>query len=204
MTIKRMVQSTTTVRAMRRTVPVTRPAWRRAYGCPMIPAPLRPVSRLPLLSFLLLYLSHDAVRHIHESAPHPTPGPRALQVAFRVEHILSYGDARRFNPRQEGQSLHSFPPIMSMRAHVIISLELNPVCTAVRRRRGDILKANAVRGPWCAIWARLCERRLPFLAKAWARARRSWRGRGSARGRGRGREVQRAGSALGLGVRVAV
>jgi hypothetical protein len=44
MTIRRMVQSTTTVRPMSSSVPVTRPALRMAYGWPMMPAPLRLVS----------------------------------------------------------------------------------------------------------------------------------------------------------------
>jgi hypothetical protein len=123
-------------------------------------------------------VSHYAVRHVHESAPHPTPRSRTLKVIFRVKRLLSYGDARRLNSRQQWQSLHSFPPILSMCAHVVISLELNPVFAAVPGR--EMLKTHSVRSSWCAIRTRLRERRLPFLAIAWSGTRRCGRCRGSA------------------------
>lgn len=42
-TIKRMVQSTVTVSAMSRMIPVRRPACLKAYGWPIMPAPLSKV-----------------------------------------------------------------------------------------------------------------------------------------------------------------
>ena len=48
MTMRRIVQSTVIVKRMSRMTPVSRPAWRSAYGCPMIPAPLQERVRLEI------------------------------------------------------------------------------------------------------------------------------------------------------------
>jgi hypothetical protein len=109
--------------------------------------------------------AYDAVRHVHESAPHAAPWPCALQVVLRVKRLLCHGDARRLNAREQRESLHSFPPPVSICAHVVIPFQLYPVFTAVRGPRRGIFKANAVRSSRRTVKPRLRKGRLPFLAE---------------------------------------
>lgn len=86
MTISRIVQSTTTVNPMSNTMPVRRPACLKAYGWPMMPAPLCKVSQARCKSSGQGV--HDAVGHVHECALHATPRPSAFQVVLGVEVCL--------------------------------------------------------------------------------------------------------------------
>lgn len=113
--------------------------------------------------------SHDAVRHVHERAAHPTPRFRAFQMILRVK-VGSDRDARRLDACKKRESLYSFPPVVSMRVHIVLALELYPLstlCAAVHAPPNRVLvESNPIGCPWRAIWTRMRKRGLPVEAVA--------------------------------------
>lgn len=145
-----MVQSTMKVRDTSRNTPVKRPAWRKAYGCPIIPAPLINRQRLStsqLLSRSPESDSHYTVSHIHKGASHPTLWPRAFQKILRTKPNIGArnSDSSRLHIPQQPDPLPFFTIIPSTQE----VLFLDPICAIPRGEGTDRRRIIELYSIWC-------------------------------------------------------
>ena len=163
-----MVQSTVTVSPTRRSTPVRRPACLRAYGCPMIPAPLETV-RSAIIDSVVPNCLHYTVCHVHKGASHIAPRPCIFEMVLRVKvHSGCECDGWSLNVREQRHPLpclgSSCPSPIAI-PNVIFFIHPGRMGLAVGRSRYDLhvshFKSNPIRSPRRSVRPLLRKGRLP-------------------------------------------
>ena len=91
-------------------IPIVKPAWRNAYGCPKNDSSACQPNRHPPEQQNTNNPRPDyTIRHIHKRTTHPTLRPRTLQMIFRIK-LQRRSDARSLHIRKQRCSLPRTTP----------------------------------------------------------------------------------------------